>query len=196
MKRKSKNTRRFQSDEDSGDENKAGPSKAVSRRKTSNRIQSSDDDSDGIPLRPSNTSASNITQQSNTNVNTEQINNMVKIFLNLSATKIPIKRSDISKNLNLNLKNFANIYESCANILKEVYGLEVAEIADGKSSKVFIVHSNLSLDSTMQLTSDQRHEVSLLFLVLSYIFMKGGEVQEGKNTISSACCFRISNFVF
>lgn len=107
-------------------------------------------------------------------------NNMVKYILNFSATKIPIKRTDISKSLNIAPKLFPEVFDACTSKLRHIYGLEVTEIHD-KSLKMFIVHS--TFDSTvtaLQFSKEQRNEVTLLFIVLSYIFMKGGEVQEGK----------------
>jgi hypothetical protein len=108
------------------------------------------------------------------------VNNMVKYILNNSATKIPMKRADISKNVNVVTKMFPDIFKACCAKLKNVYGLEVSEIQESKNSKVFIVssafHSGLS---ALQYPSEQRNELTLLFIILSYIFMKGGETLEG-----------------
>lgn len=108
-------------------------------------------------------------------------NNMVKYLLNYSATKFPIKRADISKNVNITQKQFPEVFKTCMSKLKEVYGLEVSEIQETKTSKVYIIYSAIkSTVSSLQFPTEQRHEISLLFIILSYIFMKGGEVQEGK----------------
>lgn len=108
-------------------------------------------------------------------------NNMVKYFLNFSATKYPIKRPDVCKAINVPTKMFADVMKECAAILKDVYGLEAADVSDTQNSSVFIVHSakNYSLTSA-QYPPEQRSEITLLFIILSYIFMKNGDVQESK----------------
>lgn len=114
--------------------------------------------------------------------------NTVKYLLNLSATKIPIKRADICRSVNIPSKMFADVLEACAAVLKNAYGMEVSEISEGKSSKVYIIHSSFNYAITaIQVAPNHRFEVSLLFLVLSYIFMKGGEVKEGKNLMFTSC---------
>lgn len=116
-------------------------------------------------------------------------NNMVKYMLNYSATKIPMKRADISRNVNIPTKIFPEVFKVCANKLQRVYGLAVTEICESKSSKVYIIYSAIDSGiSALQFPPDQRNETTLLFLILSYIFMKGGEVQEGKIYIRSDHC--------
>lgn len=113
-------------------------------------------------------------------------NNMVKYLLNLSATKHMIKRADITKSVNLTTKNFPEILETCRKQLKNVYGLEVVEVGD-KSAKGFIICGSRSYGSTgLQYPPEHRSEITLLMIVLAYIFMKNGEVQEGE---SCACSF-------
>lgn len=107
--------------------------------------------------------------------------NMVKYLLNYSATKYPIKRADMFKNFNCNQKQYPGIFNTCSEILKTTYGLEVSEISESKSSKVLIVHSAFNSNVTaIQFPPEYRHETTLLFIILSYIFMKGGEVQESE----------------
>lgn len=110
-------------------------------------------------------------------------NNMVKYLLNYSATKFPIKRAEVIKNVNFNQKLFPEVFNSAREKLLEIFGLEVSEVAESKSSKALIVHSSFnSVVTAIQHPPEQRNETTLLFIVLSYIFMKGGEVQEGQ------CC--------
>jgi hypothetical protein len=104
--------------------------------------------------------------------------NMVKFMLNYAATKIPIKRADIAKMLNINTKLFAEVFRNCLQILKSIYGLEVREITESKSAKMYMIHSSLFGVTALQFPADARQDITLLFIVLSYIFMKGGEVQE------------------
>lgn len=161
----------------------AGPSREISRRKARKVISSDEESDDQGPTQnfSSTTPASNVSLSTDSNdAVILTINNMVKYFLNFSSTKIPIKRADLSKSVNVNPKTFPEVFNSCKKILKDVYGLEVFEVAEKKSAKVFIVYTSLPRLSALQLSPHQRNENSLLFLILSYIFMKGGEVQEGK----------------
>lgn len=159
---------------------RAGTSGGDHSRRIKRRI-SSDEDSENDSHRPtqSNPNRNETLTAVNVTNNATLVNNMVKYFLNYSATKIPIKKSDINKCLKIHFKLFPEILASCIETLKNVYGLEVLEI-DEKSGKMFIVYSSLTQGvSAEQLSPDQRSEASLLFLILSYIFMKGGDVQEG-----------------
>lgn len=47
-----------------------------------------------------------------------------------------------------------------------------------RSGKFYLVTSEVSPGSEAELTTSQRQEIRLLFLVLSYIFMKGGRIIE------------------
>lgn len=47
-----------------------------------------------------------------------------------------------------------------------------------KSGKFFLVTSELTPTSVNEFTASQREEYRLLFIVLSYIFMKGGRVTD------------------
>lgn len=106
--------------------------------------------------------------------------NTVKYLLNFSATKIPITQSTIVRSVNIPASKIAEVFEASAIILKDVYGLEMSRVGSEKSNKTFIIYSSFnSAVTAIQLPPDNRHEVSLLFLILSYIFMKGGEVLEG-----------------
>lgn len=57
------------------------------------------------------------------------------------------------------------------------------ELKDDKTSKGFICISKISGASPVELTNEQRRNLKLLFLVLSYIYMKGESVMEGKKLI-------------
>lgn len=107
-------------------------------------------------------------------------NHMVKYFLNFSSTKIPVKRSEISKVVEIDQKSYPAIFSSALAKLEDIYGLTVTEV-ELKTGKVYLVHSNLpKRASAAQNGIDQRNEITLLFLCLSYIFMKNGEIKERK----------------
>lgn len=65
--------------------------------------------------------------------------------------------------------------------LFQVYGLEVTEVGE-KSAKGFIIYGSRSYGCTgLQYQPEHRAEITLLMIVLAYIFMKNGEVQEGNS---------------
>ncbi|CRK89657.1 CLUMA_CG003432, isoform A [Clunio marinus] len=106
-------------------------------------------------------------------------NNLVKYLLNYSATKNPIKRSDIAKNVNIHPKIFADVLKSASYKLKDIYGMEISELPESRSGKMYILYSEFnSIVSSQQLTKQQQEMTTFLFIILSYIFMKGGEVHE------------------
>lgn len=61
--------------------------------------------------------------------------------------------------------------------LNKVYGLQLNEIKE-KTGKFYLVTSEYAPSSEVELTVRQREEQRLLFIVLTYIFMKGGKVIE------------------
>lgn len=106
-------------------------------------------------------------------------NNLVKYILNNSVTKLPFKRQDIVKNiLNGKAKIYDNVFKLACEKLEDVYGIRVAVVEDAKSVKQYISYCNFPACSTMVFNEEQTREATLLFLVLSYIFMKGSEIPE------------------
>lgn len=59
----------------------------------------------------------------------------------------------------------------------KVYGLNLNEVKE-KTGKFYLVTSELTPASKLECKSNQRQELRLLLIVLSYIFMKGGKVVE------------------
>lgn len=154
---KQKTTRRIVSSEEEGSDSDYGNSRLETSQNKYARIASRDPDTKMLT------------------------NNMVKYLLNLSANKHMIKRADITKSVNLTPKNFPEILEACKQQLKDVYGLEVAEVGE-KSAKGFIIFGSRSYGCTgLQYQPEHRAEITLLMIVLAYIFMKNGEVQDGKS---------------
>lgn len=60
---------------------------------------------------------------------------------------------------------------------EQVYGLVIHEIKE-KTGKFYLITSEFGCDSVDECTVGQREELRLLFIVLAYIFMKGGKVIE------------------
>lgn len=63
------------------------------------------------------------------------------------------------------------------NFILQLYGLQINEIKE-RTGKFYLVTSEITPASEIGLTAVQRQENRLLLLVLSYIFMKGGQVKE------------------
>lgn len=137
----------------------------TSRARKPRQIRTSSDESDD-----NRTALSQSTKPTQAVDQKTSVDNMVKTLLNLSATKHIIKR-----------QGDAEVFKLCKEQLKEIYGLEVSEVGTS-SSKGWIVYSGLTAGVTsLQFLSENRREITFLFIILSYIFMKGGEVQEGEN---------------
>lgn len=108
------------------------------------------------------------------------VTNLVKFLLNYSATKVPIKRTDITKQVNIGPKSFPQVLKDAKMQLEIVYGLTVEEVTT-KSGKVYILYSCIKTNFKIELfTVDQMREIGLLFTILSLIFMKNGEVTESE----------------
>lgn len=182
-------TRRTQLSEDSASDSNEKTQKARKSRKPSKpRKQQSSDESESDrdnrskKTKKSRKSRANESESGTENFDISQytqpkkidkkelVNNMVKMLLNYSAKKVLIKKqSDVE------------IFKLCKQQMIEVYGLEITEVQSGKT-KGLIIHSALNSGITaLQFPPEIRNEITLLLLILSYIFMKGCEVQEGEN---------------
>lgn len=60
----------------------------------------------------------------------------------------------------------------------QLYGLEAHESKDDKVGKIILCYSTVPLCTELEFTKQQRIEMELLFIVLSYIHMKGDTVAE------------------
>lgn len=63
-------------------------------------------------------------------------------------------------------------------LIFQVYGIRVNEMKDERSHKFYLCTSELMISSVLGRTVAQRCELRLLYLILAYIFLKGGAVQE------------------
>lgn len=58
-----------------------------------------------------------------------------------------------------------------------MYGYQLTEFKE-KTGKFYLITSEIVAGSAIEYTTNQREEHRLLFIVISYIFMKGGKVME------------------
>ncbi|XP_070493642.1 non-structural maintenance of chromosomes element 3 homolog [Chironomus tepperi] len=107
------------------------------------------------------------------------VTNFVKYIINYSANKLPIKRNELVKQLKINQKQFPQVFLEGKKILNEIYGIELSELSETKPTKLYIAYSTFKLPTPSMLNKETAAEMKTLFIVLSYIFMKSGEIQEG-----------------
>lgn len=108
----------------------------------------------------------------------ELISNTVKAILTLSVNKIPFKKSNITKMvLNSQGVSFGPVLEEATKQLQEIYGIDVHEIKKG-SDTFYITSATEGASSPLEFTKEQKAQVILLHLILTFIFMKGDKVAE------------------
>uniref|UniRef100_A0A8C8RQC6 MAGE domain-containing protein n=1 Tax=Pelusios castaneus TaxID=367368 RepID=A0A8C8RQC6_9SAUR len=108
----------------------------------------------------------------------QKVSELVQFLLVKDQKKIPIKRTDILKNV---IKDYKNVYSEIINragrTLKQVFGLQLVEI-DTKHH-IYILVSNLPrLEGENLKQDDSTAKLGLLTIILSVIFMKGNSVKE------------------
>lgn len=101
-------------------------------------------------------------------------------ILNFSSNKLPIKKSEMIKNiLDKQDRLFNPVMEKTRQDLKEIIGYDCVEVQN-KKPKQFIVISIIP-NYTLNMEPAGNNEMPqaiLLFIILSFIFMKGGKVRE------------------
>lgn len=101
--------------------------------------------------------------------------NMVKYILQNCGSKLPIKKSEIVKNvLDGRGAVFHEVFSDAKNKLREIYGYEMIEF---KGHEYFCI-SKYPLMSIEAYDYETQATLPLLFLIVSYIFMKGGVVDD------------------
>jgi hypothetical protein len=71
------------------------------------------------------------------------------------------------------------VIQEAKDLLLDIYGFELKEVGDKKANQ-FIVVSSIDVVSPRQ-DADEAKATQMLFHILSYIFMKGVDVNEGKS---------------
>ncbi|NXL20931.1 NSE3 protein, partial [Setophaga kirtlandii] len=107
-----------------------------------------------------------------------QVSELVQFLLVKDQKKIPIKRSDILKNIIGEHKKFyTEIVRRADRTVWEVFGLQLVEI-DTKRH-IYILVNNLPHAEGQHLCRDKEKEkMGLLLVILSFIFMKGNSVKD------------------
>lgn len=76
--------------------------------------------------------------------------------------------------LNGEQKNFAPHLDGATKLLKDIYGFQIHDLKNA----TFIMTSESSACSPDEFTREQKSQYTLLHLILSFIFMRGGQVTE------------------
>lgn len=78
----------------------------------------------------------------------------------------------------LSAKIFDHCFGIATEILKSIFGFVTVVQNEVKQGKKYILYSEIQPLAELAMNAEDKKEVALLFLVLSYIYMKGGEVSE------------------
>ncbi|KAK4874072.1 hypothetical protein RN001_013432 [Aquatica leii] len=120
------------------------------------------------------------------------IQNCVRYFLYRAGTGLPIRKSDIQKQVLKNVgKNYSSIFNKAKAVLKEVYGYDVYECEDGQTVVRYLISNSLTYknssdlnNTTNQSLNDDDLEIPedvykiLVMLVLTHIFMSDNSVTQ------------------
>lgn len=109
----------------------------------------------------------------------EPRNNVLHYVLNNSCNKLPLKQSEIvARAVNGNTVVFNQVLDGVKGALENTYGILLKTVPETKSGKQFICVSKFAAVSSLEYDELQRSHITLLFLVLSYIYMKGIPIAE------------------
>lgn len=118
---------------------------------------------------------------------------LVRYLLFKQCERIPIKRSDIVKDVFLNnRKSFDQVMQKAQRDLRNIYGMEVVTIprdrtdasstnerSKGSADKRYVLRNTLELDKQSIISNPhQVEDYGLLTIILAIIFMTGGTVKE------------------
>ncbi|XP_053908155.1 non-structural maintenance of chromosomes element 3 homolog [Cuculus canorus] len=161
----------------------AGLPRAMSQRKRSKGLGSSQADDGEEDFALTHTPTPTQVQRSLARRPQDQVNQkvseLVQFLLVKDQKKIPIKRADILKKV---IREYRDIYSEilsrAGRTLQQVFGLRLVEI-DTKHH-IYILTSDLPRAEQENLRQDnQTPKLGLLIVILSFIFMKGNSVKDG-----------------
>ncbi|KAM7361368.1 necdin, MAGE family member [Cochliomyia hominivorax] len=109
-------------------------------------------------------------------------NSIITFVLNGASNKYPLKEKDMIATLNLKGKLFNMALNNAKTALKETYGLILADVPDSKSGKIYICHNEDAIQSMLICDEEQQRHLTLLFVILSYLFMRGSDKQKKTKT--------------
>ncbi|XP_061394736.1 uncharacterized protein LOC133330306 [Musca vetustissima] len=109
-------------------------------------------------------------------------NEIITYILNGISCKLPMKEKDMCTALNIKGKMFSMAFQQAKLVLQETYGICLAEVPDTKSGKALICYNEDTAKCQLLYDEEQLQQLTLLFIVLSYLFMRGSDSPDKHNT--------------
>lgn len=129
-------------------------------------------------------------------------NAIITYIINGIASKLPLKERDMSAAINIKGKLFNMAFQQAKIALQEVifayrfniffmnykcfspqtYGIILSDVPDSKTGKAFVCYNEDSARSALLYDEDQQRQLTLLFVILSYLFMRGSTVQNNNTS--------------
>ncbi|EDV92885.1 MAGE-like protein 2 [Drosophila grimshawi] len=110
-----------------------------------------------------------------------EIDNQVRAMLNFilchSANKVPIKLNDLMP-LAENKNELNKRIPIVSKLLEERYGIKLIQLEG--TPKRYICVSEMPATSIFEITAAQRPQFTLLYIILTYIFLRGNRIEENK----------------
>ncbi|XP_063972791.1 melanoma-associated antigen B16-like [Diachasmimorpha longicaudata] len=171
------------SDEEAGPSNAPPRGRKGSQRSTqSQRSQRYSDDNDEVSLTQSRRRGADLPEDEENHV----LGTLLKFLLSAAVDKNAIKQADIKAyGIPSHVKHYRNLMAKAKAVLHEIFGYKLIDIGGGK----WIIVNALPHDQ-IRLEVDDVPAQTLLYLVLSHIFMSGERCRED-NLIQYLMCLDI-----
>ncbi|XP_013102157.2 melanoma-associated antigen D2 [Stomoxys calcitrans] len=109
-------------------------------------------------------------------------NSIITYIINGISNKLPIKERDITTVLNVKGRLFNMALTQAKTALQETFGIVMVDVPDSKSGKAIICYNEDSGKSVLLFDGEQQRQLTLLFVLLSYLFMRGSDAPQNNNT--------------
>ncbi|NXY12455.1 NSE3 protein, partial [Pteruthius melanotis] len=111
-----------------------------------------------------------------------QVSELVQFLLVKDQRKIPIKRTEILKNVIQGYKGaYSEIVDRAGRTLQEVFGLQLVEI-DTKRHTYILINNLPRAEGEYLCRDKEKEKMGLLLVILSFIFMKGNSVKDSESS--------------
>ncbi|TMW52713.1 hypothetical protein DOY81_002236, partial [Sarcophaga bullata] len=102
-------------------------------------------------------------------------NAIITFVLNGCSTKLPIKEKDMTATINAKGNSFQMALNHAKAALRQTYGLILVNVPNTKSGKAYICYSEDTAKTLLLYDEEQQSHLTLLFVILSYLFMRGSD---------------------
>ncbi|NXE44436.1 NSE3 protein, partial [Ptilorrhoa leucosticta] len=111
-----------------------------------------------------------------------QVSELVQFLLVKDQKKIPIKRTDMLKNVIREYRDaYAEIVDRAGRTLQQVFGLRLVEI-DTKRHTYILINNLPRAEGEYLCRDKEKEKMGLLLVILSFIFMKGNSVKDSESS--------------